>query len=412
MRPSTGGQWQSHQETRLGEGSHDNAGKGSHGDGKEDDGEKTDILNTTLETVDETDDEEDTESEDEQHEDNEQQASDKEEQEDHTVADEDSIDANGLGVESNNKGDANLSDEDETRAAVESMRRAAAQAASIAQLAKEGTIGETVKSKERGVRAQIRLKERIPTIIIPACWDDDDRHLTMLNQDMKTNKKKIIRNNKIKHSKQDSTSNAPTEAVETDPEDAYNVLLTEQEVDNLSIQIKALTLDLQQDIDGFEALLSEPLNEDELEAIDEMEAEQLFHKEVKQLEKDFSGVMIAKTTDKLVNRKTARRLALSARSVLRRVRAEAAMMHHQHVAHLQQEKEVLQQEKEGLRQAAKQKIQDLRKQVKQQFEQQIRNSKGEIAELKAALSRNRKSTAIGFGYGMTKTEQQQGYLNR
>jgi hypothetical protein len=369
----------------------------SHDTGKEicyiDEDDKHNILNTTLDTVYETD-------------------------------DEDSIEANGLavdnsrlGVDSNNKGDANLSD-DETEAAVESMRRAAAQAASIAQLTKEGTIGETVKSKERGVRAQIRLKERIPTMIIPVCWDDDDRHLTMLKQEMKTNKKKIIRNNKIKHSKQDSTSNAPTEAVETDPEDAYDVLPTEQEVDNLSIQIKALTLDLQQDIDGFEALLSEPLNEDELEAIDEMEAEQLFHKEVKQLEKDFSGIMIANTTNKLVDRKTARRLALSARSVLRRVRAEAAMMHHQHVAHLQQEKEVLQQEKEvlqqekeGLRQAAKQKIQDLRKQVKQQFEQQIRNSKGEIAELKAALSR-RKSTAIGFGYGMTEVEQQQGYLNR
>jgi hypothetical protein len=291
------------------------------------------------------------------------------------------------------------------------MRRAAAQAASIAQLAKEGTIGETVKSKERGVRAQIRLRERIPTIIIPACWDDDDRHLTMLNQDiMKTNKKKIIRNNKIKHSKQDSTSNAPTEAMETDPEDAYDVLPTEQEVDNLSIQIKALTLDLQQDIDGFEALLSEPLNEDELEAIDEMEAEQLFHKEVKQLEKDFSSVMIANTKDKLVDQKTACRLALSARSVLRRVRAKAAMMHHQHIARLQQEKEVLQQEKEGLQQAAKQKVQDLQMQVKQQFEQQIRISKGEIAELKAAL--HRKRTAIGFGYGMTEIEQQQGYLNR
>jgi hypothetical protein len=303
MRPSTGGQWQSHQETRLGEGSHDNAGKGSHGDGKEDNGEKTDILNTTLETVDETDNEEDTESEDEQHEDNKQQASDKEKQEDHTVADEDSIDANGLAVDnSNNKGDANLSD-DETGAAVESMRRAAAQAASIAQLAKEGTIGETVKSKERGVRAQIRLKERIPTIIIPACWDNDNRHLMVLNQE--TNKENIIRKHKNKtyHSKQDRTANAPMEAVEADPEDAYDVLSTEQdEVDNLSIQITALTLDLQQDIDGFEALLSEPrLNEDELEAIDEMEAEQLFHKEVRQLENNFSGVMIANTTDKLVD---------------------------------------------------------------------------------------------------------------
>jgi hypothetical protein len=232
----------------------------------------------------------------------------------------------------------------------------------------------------------------------------------MLKQEMKTNKKKII-NNKIKHSKQDSTANAPMEAMETDLEDAYDVLPTEQdEVDNLSIQIEALTLDLQQDIDGFEALLSEPLNEDELEAIDEMEAEQLFHKEVKQLEKDFSGVMIANTTDKLVDRKTARRLALSARSVLRRVQAEAVMMHHQHIARLQQEKEVLHQEKEGLQQAAKQKVQDLQKQVKQQFEQQIRISKGEIAELKAAL--HRKQTAIGFGYGMTEIEQQQGYLNR
>ena len=140
-----------------------------------------------------------------------------------------------------------------------------------------------------------------------------------------------------------------------------------------------------------------------------MEPEQLFHKEVKQLEKEFRGTMMA-NTDNLVDQKTARRLALSARPVLRRVRANFAMKHQQQIAWLQQEKEEAQQ-------AAKQNTQDLQQQVSKQYKQKIQNLEGEIVELKASLrmynkKNNRKSRAIGFGYGMTESEQHQGFFTR